>query len=188
MPRPVARTRGGNHLVRQLAMAFRLGMPPIMASSQMDAEGVGFEPTVPYETHALQACRFGRSRIPPGVTVPSSFAPPFGAVAGSCATGTREPSQGRKAAALSGPSRVPQSSLAAAQSGGPFWRWRRVVSDSPWRTSPSIAAIDRSDHAPPSPGRTEDAIPLQLLGDGAAQLKISVRYPGAAWRSRSYLH
>src|SRR5207253_6758208 len=83
------------------------------------AEGVGFEPTVGCPTHALQACRFGRSRIPPGVTVPSVFRPPLGAVAGSCATGTREPSQGRKAAALSGPSRVPQSSLAAAPNGGP---------------------------------------------------------------------
>ena len=30
------------------------------------AEGVGFEPTVTCATHALQACRFGRSRIPPG--------------------------------------------------------------------------------------------------------------------------
>ena len=31
------------------------------------AEGVGFEPTVGCPTHAFQACRFGRSRIPPGV-------------------------------------------------------------------------------------------------------------------------
>ncbi len=30
------------------------------------AEGVGFEPTVSCPTHAFQACRFGRSRIPPG--------------------------------------------------------------------------------------------------------------------------
>jgi hypothetical protein len=29
------------------------------------AEGVGFEPTVGCPTHAFQACRFGRSRIPP---------------------------------------------------------------------------------------------------------------------------
>ena len=29
------------------------------------AEGVGFEPTVSCPTHALQACRFVRSRIPP---------------------------------------------------------------------------------------------------------------------------
>ena len=29
------------------------------------AEGVGFEPTVSCPTHAFQACRFGRSRIPP---------------------------------------------------------------------------------------------------------------------------
>ena len=30
------------------------------------AEGVGFEPTVSLPTHAFQACRFGRSRTPPG--------------------------------------------------------------------------------------------------------------------------
>ena len=30
------------------------------------AEGVGFEPTVTCATHAFQACRFGRSRTPPG--------------------------------------------------------------------------------------------------------------------------
>ena len=32
------------------------------------AEGVGFEPTVSCPTHAFQACRFGRSRTPPGST------------------------------------------------------------------------------------------------------------------------
>jgi hypothetical protein len=31
------------------------------------AEGVGFEPTVDFSTHAFQACRFGRSRILPVV-------------------------------------------------------------------------------------------------------------------------
>src|SRR5204862_7492467 len=31
------------------------------------AEGVGFEPTEGCPSHAFQACRFGRSRIPPGV-------------------------------------------------------------------------------------------------------------------------
>ena len=35
------------------------------------AEGVGFEPTVGCPTHAFQACRFGRSRIPPGTPDPS---------------------------------------------------------------------------------------------------------------------
>ena len=35
-------------------------------SSASTAEGVGFEPTVGCPTHAFQACRFGRSRIPPG--------------------------------------------------------------------------------------------------------------------------
>src|SRR2546430_378900 len=44
--------------------------------------------------------------------------PPMGAAGGSCATGAREPSQGRKAAALSGPSCVPQASLPVAPIGG----------------------------------------------------------------------
>ena len=30
------------------------------------AEGVGFEPTEACTSHAFQACRFGRSRTPPG--------------------------------------------------------------------------------------------------------------------------
>ena len=30
------------------------------------AEGVGFEPTEGCPSHAFQACRFGRSRTPPG--------------------------------------------------------------------------------------------------------------------------
>ena len=30
------------------------------------AEGEGFEPSVSFPTHAFQACRFGRSRTPPG--------------------------------------------------------------------------------------------------------------------------
>ena len=34
-------------------------------SSNVPAEGVGFEPTVGCPTHAFQACRFGRSRTPP---------------------------------------------------------------------------------------------------------------------------
>ena len=32
------------------------------------AEGVGFEPTDGCPSHAFQACRFGRSRTPPGLT------------------------------------------------------------------------------------------------------------------------
>ena len=36
------------------------------ATAERLAEGVGFEPTVSCPTHAFQACRFGRSRIPPG--------------------------------------------------------------------------------------------------------------------------
>ena len=83
------------------------------------AEGVGFEPTVSFPTHAFQACRFGRSRTPPGDHpfvpdgVPSrqGIVPPdpLSRVAvGSCAIGTRESSQGRKAAALNGITDVPQ--------------------------------------------------------------------------------
>ena len=125
------------------------------------AEGVGFEPTVSCPTHAFQACRFGRSRIPPEPIDPGSRAGrrvrtgdgrryprpadrarrgargalypqstsrgaellleartaarsvPLSVLrVGSCATGPREPSQVRKEAALSGPNRVPQASLA----------------------------------------------------------------------------
>ena len=43
----------------------RRARAPSRPSSSM-AEGVGFEPTVGCPTHAFQACRFGRSRIPPG--------------------------------------------------------------------------------------------------------------------------
>ena len=83
------------------------------------AEGVGFEPTVSFPTHAFQACRFGRSRTPPGdqptgpdgIPVRQGIVPPdpLSRVAvGSCAIGTRESSQGRKAAALNGTTDVPQ--------------------------------------------------------------------------------
>ena len=88
------------------------------------AEGVGFEPTVSCPTHALQACRFVRSRIPPdtaalgetgcrrGSSRVADGYPgpcPSGEVAvGSCATTAREPGQGREAAAFSGTCRVPQ--------------------------------------------------------------------------------
>src|SRR5207302_160765 len=121
-PGPYAPARSRHALPRSFWRWIRGCEPAIHRQNGHGAEGVGFEPTVPEGTHALQACRFGRSRIPPGVTVPSVFRPPLGAVAGSCATGTREPSQGRKAAALSGPFRVPQSSLAAAPNGGPRCR------------------------------------------------------------------
>ena len=36
-----------------------------VSPGQAMAEGVGFEPTRGCPLHALQACRFGRSRIPP---------------------------------------------------------------------------------------------------------------------------
>ncbi len=36
------------------------------ASTPIGAERVGFEPTEAFTSHAFQACRFGRSRTPPG--------------------------------------------------------------------------------------------------------------------------
>ncbi len=134
------------------------------------AEGVGFEPTVSFPTHAFQACRFGRSRTPPrwpprrtpGAPFASrgghpttgqgivSACPPCHVAAGSCATAVREPSQGRKAAALSGACGAPQiawSPLARAGTVAPRrhrararGRWRRRPVASPrWPTSRSTA-------------------------------------------------
>ncbi len=40
-------------------------------SETLMAEGVGFEPTEGFPSHAFQACRFGRSRIPPGTDIGS---------------------------------------------------------------------------------------------------------------------
>ena len=40
---------------------------PHSSSRHERAEGVGFEPTEGCPSHAFQACRFGRSRIPPEV-------------------------------------------------------------------------------------------------------------------------
>ena len=74
------------------------------------AEEVGFEPTDPCRSHDFQSCRFGRSRTPPRSLRPLSLhlLALSRAVAGFCATGDRESSQGRKAAALSGFACVPQ--------------------------------------------------------------------------------
>ena len=74
------------------------------------AEEVGFEPTDPCRSHDFQSCRFGRSRTPPKdcSTLSLHLLALSRAVAGFCATGDREPSQGRKAAALSGFVCVPQ--------------------------------------------------------------------------------
>ena len=111
------------------------------------AEGVGFEPTVSCPTHALQACRFVRSRIPPeprvrladtlgprpgrrthptrGWSVAATRAnlaaasrPPGEVATGSCATAVREPGQGREAAAFSGACRVPQITWSPPQPAG----------------------------------------------------------------------
>ncbi len=57
-PSPAANTDGTEHA---RPASLRLG------SKENDlAEGVGFEPTEGCPSHAFQACRFGRSRIPPG--------------------------------------------------------------------------------------------------------------------------
>ena len=104
------------------------------------AEGVGFEPTVGCPTHALQACRFGRSRIPPGsgqgILAP---VPPFHAAAGSCATAPREPSQGREAAALSGSSRVPQIAWPLRRTAGRGRALASLVDDTP---SMPVSTVD----------------------------------------------
>ncbi len=75
-----------------------------------NTEEVGFEPTDPFRSHDFQSCRFGRSRTPPKrpSTLSWHLLALSRAVAGFCATGDREPSQGRKAAALSGFVCVPQ--------------------------------------------------------------------------------
>ncbi len=82
------------------------------------AEGVGFEPTVTVKPHTLsKRAESAALASLPGPTpgwVPGDkgiVAPhPFWSVAvGSCATGAREPGQGRKAAALSGTPGVPQT-------------------------------------------------------------------------------
>ena len=89
------------------------------------AEGVGFEPTEGCPSHAFQACRFGRSRTPPGVVWrccgrhvirPVAWAhaesegtfPSGEVVTGPCATNAREPGQARNGAAFIGIARVPQ--------------------------------------------------------------------------------
>ena len=79
-------------------------------SGEGGAEEVGFEPTDPCRSHDFQSCRFGRSRTPPTSLSPLSLhlLALSRAVAGFCATGDRESSQGRKAAALSGFVCVPQ--------------------------------------------------------------------------------
>ena len=91
-------------------------------------------------------------------------APPSHVAAGSCATAGREPSQGREAAALSGPIRVPQSSLAAASSDGlPALLGTTTRSDGP---GPSVAAwvgeVPSVPRARPSPPQRE----LQSKLDG----------------------
>ncbi len=82
----------------------------VITTTQRNAEEVGFEPTDPCRSHDFQSCRFGRSRTPPKSrsTLSLHLLALSRAVAGFCATRDREPSQGRKAAALSGLAWVPQ--------------------------------------------------------------------------------
>ncbi len=107
------------------------------------AEEVGFEPTDPCRSHAFQACRFGRSRTPPVAVAETtgrigriaSHTPAhielvegtkrhlcWQVAVGSCATPAREPSQGRKAAALSGIRGVPQITWPLPPRTGAVWR------------------------------------------------------------------
>ena len=78
---------------------------------------MGFEPTVTVRPHtlskraesaalaSLQGATLGWVPGDKGIVAPHPF---WSVAVGSCATGTREPGQGRKAAALSGPPGVPQ--------------------------------------------------------------------------------
>src|SRR6478736_3381349 len=62
----LALTVGPVHALRRVVARGPGGRPARTAGHPPIAEGVGFEPTVSCPTHAFQACRFGRSRIPPG--------------------------------------------------------------------------------------------------------------------------
>ena len=91
------------------------------------AEGVGFEPTEAFTSHAFQACRFGRSRTLPYVftyvftsdvrlATDSLSSAASEVPVGSCATSARKSGQGRKAAASIGTRRVPQIAWPSPQS------------------------------------------------------------------------
>ena len=80
---------GGDHLAvahydradRHVAVGGRRGslveancIASSSVSGAITAEGVGFEPTEGCPSHAFQACRFGRSRTPPGAKKGSAHA------------------------------------------------------------------------------------------------------------------
>ena len=72
----VPRSRGAVH--RALGRCSRGGRSAgawtCRTAGTLDAERVGFEPTVSFPTHDFQSCRFGRSRTPPGAARGSSQA------------------------------------------------------------------------------------------------------------------
>ncbi len=91
------------------------------------AEEVGFEPTEGCPSHAFQACRFGRSRTPPGLRStrypagnlePLALFPVSEVTVGSCAMDAREPGQTRNGAAFIGIVCVPQIAWPPPQSPG----------------------------------------------------------------------
>ena len=71
-PRSIARTSPSNSPTTAPATPARTSRWQDHDAERPVAEGVGFEPTVGCPTHAFQACRFGRSRIPPGVATASA--------------------------------------------------------------------------------------------------------------------
>ena len=85
----------------------------------------------------VRAVPIGRPASPsPAATTILSLAPTFGAVAGSCATGSCESSQGRKAAALSRSVCVPQPTWPSHQASGPLAATRLVGSPDSVRRTP----------------------------------------------------
>ena len=155
---PTARRRGR---ARARASASASVIAPASSVQRVGvdmAEGVGFEPTVGCPTHAFQACRFGRSRTPPGSAdarasgharskLPDARLdrlshPPGEVTVGSCATGAREPGQDREVAAFIGTARVPQIAWPSPQPAGASSALRRALRHAA-ATPASCGALDR---------------------------------------------
>ena len=110
------------------------------------AEEVGFEPTDLCRSHDFQSCRFGRSRTPPNSasTLSLHLLALSRAVAGFCATGDREPSQSRKAAALSGFVCVPQVTWLLRTPAPVLFPGRLTVKSGPQHRPPSPVLLSSS--------------------------------------------
>lgn len=150
------------------------------------AEGEGFEPSEGCPSHAFQACRFGRSRTPPGWTnsmrssvgrisgpaiISVTAISPSEVVTGSCATDAREPGQDRKVAAFIGIVCVPQIAWSSPQSA----RCHRRVAPRSRRDLPSNS-MQILPSLPQRPGRGH-------LSEQAARRMRAVR--GCRVRRRS---